>query len=146
MVAKHPEFTRGGHKTQSFTRQVWDPSRADWAHRDVDLPVAGGKPLVLVPRDWARPGLLMSSVRYFDTIMLTFAQERRTVIDRTGKALKPPKRTLRQQKQFARGIDTIIRVTREAHNLNEDLVTRFRNFVDMKYEPLSDDEIARRTR
>jgi hypothetical protein len=145
MLHKHPEFTSGSHRTDSFTRQVWDPGRLEWTDKKLVLPVANDKPLMLVPRDWARATLLMSSSRFFDTTMLTFAQERRTVIDKTtGKALKPSKDDLRQESQFARGIDTIIRVAREAQAHDEDLVARFRSFVDGRYEPLSDERIAKR--
>jgi hypothetical protein len=146
MVATHPEFTRGRHETQTFSRQVWEPSKKRWRDKDLDLPVAEGKPLILVPRDWARPHLLMSSGRYFETTILGFAQERRTVFDKsTGKALKPPKESLKQLPGLARGVETIARVTLEAHGLDQDLVARFREFVDEKYERLSDDDIAKRT-
>ena len=146
MVAKHPEFTSNGNVTTTVPRQVWDPNTARWKDKNLTLPLAAGGPLVLVPRDWARPTLLMSSGRYFDTTMLSFAQEQRTVINqKTGKALYPTKDDLRKRQEFVRGVETIIRETLGAHELDEDLVARFRRFVDSRYEPISDDEITRRT-
>jgi hypothetical protein len=146
MVSKHPEFTRGKHSTDVFDRQVWNPRRLRWEVKQLDLPVAEGKPLVLVPKHWARPGLLMSATRYYETTMLSFVQDQRAVIDRrTGKPIKDPKRVLKEKREFRRGRDTIIRVTEAAEAKREDLLDRFRSFVDSRYERLEDSEIDAKT-
>jgi hypothetical protein len=147
MVAKHPEFTRGRHKTRLFDRQVWNPSRRRWEEKALDLPVAAGKPLLLVPKHWARHALLMSSGRYYDTTMLSFVQDERAVPDaRTGKPIKDSKDVLKGKKEFERGHETIVRVTQQALEKQEDLLDKFRAFVDGRYERLDDDEIEKRTR
>jgi hypothetical protein len=147
MVSRHPEFKTGGQGVQTCVRQVWDPAGLSWIDKPLDLPVADNKPLVLVPRDWARGDLLMSSGRYYDTTMLSFVQDEETVIDvSTGKPLRPPKDTLKKRPTLARGTGTIIRVTQRALAGNTDLLDRFRAFVNQRYAPLSDDAIARRIR
>ncbi|NKT56398.1 hypothetical protein GS896_27955 [Rhodococcus hoagii] len=46
--------------------------------KSFELPVVDGKPLLLVPSSWARPSLLMSATRYYETKVLDYAQlERR---------------------------------------------------------------------
>lgn len=145
MMSKYPQLTQGKHTPISIDRKVWSPSRSLWVAKTLELPVAEDQPLLLVPRYWARPALLMSATRYYGTSMLTFAQEQRGVIDqRTGKLITEPKRVLKRLKKFERGRKTIIRVTQEAHDEREDILTRFRAFVDGKYEPLDDEEIERR--
>lgn len=147
MVQNYPEFARRPHRIGTFRRQSWDARHRRWVDKEFDLPVADGEPLVLVPRDWVRPRLMMSSARYYATTLLSFVQEERAVLDRTtGKLLTEPKKRLREMPQFQRGQATIVRVTEKALRRDEDLVDRFRAFVDARYEPLDDDVIDKRTR
>jgi len=149
MVEKYPQFTAGDHEIKSFRRPVWRPSGAQphWVFKSLDLPVAAGKPLLLVPKYWARPRLLMSGGRYYGTSVLSYVQNERAVRDRrTGKLIKEPKRLLRERDEFERGQDTVVRVTREAKNKREDLLATFRAFVDERYERLDPAEIDRRLR
>jgi hypothetical protein len=147
MMRKYPQFTQGSHYAKSFSRQVWSPSQKRWVYKTIELPVAAGIPLILVPKRWARPGLLMSAGRYYQTSLLSFVQEQRGVIDaETGDLLTEPKWRLEERKEFEQGLKTIMRVTREAHVEREDLLARFRAFVDRRYEPLDDDEIEKRLR
>jgi hypothetical protein len=146
MVRRHPEFTQNGHRTATVNRQVWDPRHKRWAYKKLTLPIADGRPLVLVPRRWVQPRLLMSSGRFYETTMLSFVQYQRAIPDRrTGKLIREPKDLLKKKKEFKRGEETIIRVTRQAKAKREDLLASFKEFVDRKYEPLEDDEIQKRT-
>lgn len=139
MVARYPQFTSGGHVTGKFDRQVWDPSAASWVTKTVELPVAAGKPLLLVPRDWARPTLLMSSTRYYDTVVLDYAQDEQAVVSpSTGKRITTPKDVLRTQVSLAPSRATILAVTLRALERDTDLLRRFKKFVDTKYEPVPD--------
>jgi hypothetical protein len=147
MMKKYPQFTQGGHRSEIVDRQVWSPGRAEWIQKSLDLPIAADRPLLLVPKYWARPWLLMSATRFYNTSMLSFAQEQRGVVDRrTGKLITDPKRVLKRKKELERGTETIVRVTEDAHGMREDLLARFRSFVDQRYERLEDDEIESRLR
>jgi len=144
MVKKYPEFTRGNHQTEVCLRPVWSVGQKKWIEKPLDLPVAEEKPLLLVPKYWARPRLLMFSGRYYDTALLSWVQDQLAVVNkRTGKLIKDPKRSLKRKRRYKRGRGTILRVTEQASATREDLVDHFRAFVDRKYERLDDEEIDR---
>jgi hypothetical protein len=143
-ITDFPQFRSAGHRVGVFERQVWDVSKLEWTSREVELPVVDGKPLLLVPRDWARPTLLMSAGRFYETSVLSYAQLEQAVMSSEGKLLKTPKDVLKTQSVLARGRGTNLRVTRRANEHNDDLIAYFRTFVDSRYEPLGDDEIIRR--
>lgn len=140
-----PEFRSGNHRSDKFDRQVWDAASRSWTRKTVELPVAAGKPLLLVPRDWARHTLLMSAGRFYETSVLTYAQLEQAVVGSDGVLLKTRKDDLKEQPPLARGRSTNLRVTRRAHEHEENLLATFRKFVDSRYQPLSDDQIRRKT-
>jgi hypothetical protein len=147
MLNKYPEFTQGSHEVRSFQRQVWSPSRSRWRLKPLDLPIAWDKPLLLVPKYWARPRLLMSTGRYYETSLLSYVQELRATRDRrTGKLLKDPKWRLKERDEFERGQETIHRITKQAKRKKHDLLSQFRTFVDQRYERLDDEELDKRLR
>lgn len=147
MVNKYPQFTQGSHEVRSFQRPVWSPARTAWRYKPLDLPIAWDKPLLLVPKYWARPHLLMSAGRYYETSLLSYVQESRAVRDRrTGKLIKEPKWRLKERAEFERAQETILRVTKQAKRRQDDLLSRFRDFVDGRYERLDESEIDRRLR
>lgn len=132
MVVKYPEFTAGGHVVQKVTRQVWNPFDLEWAYEEFTLPVADGKPLLLIPRGWARTNLLMSAGRFYGTTVLTFAQLKEAVRLADGSILTTPKDRLRGRPDLLPGRGTIIRVTKQALDNEEDLIAAFKAFVDSK--------------
>lgn len=145
MMVKYPQFAQGSHEVRSFQRPIWSPTGKAWRYKPLELPIAAGRPLLLVPKYWARPRLLMSTGRYYETSLLTYVQEQRAVRDRrTGKLITEPKRVLKKRNEFERGERTIIRVTKQAKRKREDLLAQFRAFVDGRYERLDDQEIAER--
>ena len=108
-----------------------------------------GRPLVLVPRDWARPVLLMSAGRFYEKTVLDYAQLERAMgrSKTTGKLILPRKKDLKRQQGLARGRDTNATVTLRAYEHEKrDLLEDFREFVDAKYRPLDDDVLGRKLR
>lgn len=134
MLAKYPEFTSGGHKVGTFKRQVWNPAVREWDEETFTLPIANGKPLLLVPLGWARRNLLMSATRYYETAVLSFAQFEQAAIGSDGKLIKTPKDQLKTQPGLRRGRKTIFAVTRRAIENEEDLLQTFKAFVDGRYD------------
>ncbi|OUS96148.1 hypothetical protein [Rhodococcus sp. NCIMB 12038] len=118
------------------TRIIFEPL-ADFTaeNKSFQLPEAGEMPLLLVPSGWARPTLLMSAVRYYETSVLGYAQLERAIVSSTGKLLKTPKDKLMTEPGLGRGRVTNLNVTRRAHAKNDDLVAKFKSFVDMKWTP-----------
>jgi hypothetical protein len=138
MVDQYSEFTSGAHRVDMFNCQVWDPTTRDWMIKSFELPVAGGKPLLLVPSSWARRTLLMSAPRYYGTKVLGYAQLERAVRLSTGKLIKTPKDRLMTEPGLGRGRATNLNVTRRAHENDDDLIGEFKQFVDMKWTPPAD--------
>jgi hypothetical protein len=146
MVRTHPEFTAGQNETRMVERQVWEPNSNQWVYKPLELPNADGRPLLLVPRDWARPTLLMNADRFFDKTVLDFVQleQMKGRHPRTGKAIVPSKDDLREQRELRQGRGTNLTVTLRAAALDEDLVAVFADFVDGKYEPVDDEVLSRK--
>ncbi|MGR0320419.1 hypothetical protein [Agromyces sp. ZXT2-3] len=143
MLATYPEFSSAGHTTKSYRRQVWNPVLREWDVEEFTLPVANGKPLLLVPKGWARPTLLMSATRYYETTVLSFAQLEQAVVTSDGKLLKTPKDKLKVQPGLERGRGTILRVTKRAIETEQDLIRAFKAFVDARFEAgIRDEEEA----
>lgn len=136
MVNRYPQFRSAGHRLVTDDYQVWDPAIQAWTERSLELPAADGKPLLLVPRGWARPRLLMSAGRYYDTSVLTYAQVEQAVLLQ-DKLVRTPKDRLKQQPELARGRTTNARVTLRAQTKDNDLVGIFTRFVDTRYDPPS---------
>lgn len=129
MIDTYPQFNSAGHKTQAYRKQIWNPIIGDWDEADMTLPVVDGKPLVLVPREWARPTLLMSATRYYETSVLSFAQLEQAVRASDGRLIKTPKDRLKKQSGLGRGRGTNMRITMRAFDNAEDLLATFKAFV-----------------
>lgn len=134
MVATYPEFTANGHKTKTVSCQVWDSTNKEWADAQYSLPVADGKPLLLVPEVWTRRNLLMSATRFYEKSVLDFAQLERAVRGSDGKLIKTPKDELPKVPGLGRSRSTSVRLTLEALAKNENLVAYFKAFVASKFE------------
>lgn len=135
MVDTYPQFAAAGHRLDTFKCHAWDLAKRDWATKSFQLPVADGKPLLLVPAGWTRPTLLMSATRYYETSVLSYAQLERAVKLSTGKLVKTPKEKLMTEPGLGRGRVTNLDVTHRAHANNDDLIAQFKQFVDMKWTP-----------
>lgn len=129
MLAQYPEFTREEHQVGTFSKRIWSTDALDWVDVEVTLPVADGKALLLVPTGWARPTLLMSAGRYYETSVLTFAQLEQAVLGSDGKLIKTPKDRLKKQTGLSRGRSTNLAVTMKAFEKGENLLAAFKAFV-----------------
>ena len=142
MIAKFPEFTAGTHTVGTFRRQVWDPVTREWDEIDITVPIANGKPLMLVPASWARANLLMSAGRFYETSVLSYAQLESATRTKDDKLLKTPKDTLKKRDGLGRGRNTNLRVTMRAIQNEEDLLAAFKAFVASKYDAAETGEAA----
>lgn len=129
MLVQYPEFTREERQVGRFTKQIWNTEALDWVDVEVTLPIVDGKALLLVPTGWARPTLLMSAGRYYETSVLTFAQLEQAVVGLDGKLIKTPKDRLKKQTGLGRGRSTNLAVTMRAFEKGEDLLAAFKLFV-----------------
>jgi hypothetical protein len=146
MMQKYPQFTAAPHQTEIFHRPFWDATQHQWAEKGFLLPIAEEDPLVLIPKRWVRPLLVLRSTRYYDTSLLSFVQEKVGTRDpKTGKLHAPPKWSLKRRKGLGPGAETVRLVTEEASSsFDRDLVDQFEAFARSRYDRLDDDELADR--
>ena len=143
MLALYPEFSSGVHRTMTITRQVWDPNMCRWDKQGMEVPVADGRPLLLVPVSWARNGLLLSAARYYETAVLSYAQDEQMSLSRAaGEAMKLPKRLLRKLPGLGRGRSTNLAVTLRAIDNSENLVEVFKRFADERRKHVGDEQVG----
>lgn len=131
MVAEYEELSNG--QLSEVEMQVWDPSNGCWRSERMVLPVIDGKPLMLVPQAWARPHLLLSSRRFFETSLLSYVQAEQSATLANGKQLTTPKWALKKQRGLARGRTTNTAVTLRASKRGDDLIGLFEEFVAERY-------------
>ncbi|QBS40389.1 hypothetical protein [Nocardia sp. CS682] len=141
MMTKYPEFKTHPSGVTTVMRQIWDPTDCVWVEKSVELPLADGKPLLLVPKGWVRRNLLMSAGRYYQVAVLGWAQEDQTVVV-DGNTMRPTKEELKRQAGLARGRATNVGITRQAHERTQDLIAQFIAFVDRKWTPPSHEAAA----
>ncbi|GAA4676660.1 hypothetical protein GCM10023197_35610 [Gordonia humi] len=113
--------------------RCWDSERRDWVTRDLYLPHVGGKPLLLVPEEWATGNLLMSAGRFYSTTVLSYVQGEYTSVGVNGRLNKPTKRALRDGGAAPVGRVTNIETTMRAMANTLDLVAEFESFVASKH-------------
>lgn len=129
----YPEFSTPGHRVSLFRRQVWDPSAGQWLEKEMMLPVAGGNPLLLVPNEWVRSDLLMSANRFYKTKVLDFVQQTKAAYLPDRKLHIPTKKELRAYPNLHGTHKTNIRVTLQALDAGDDLVSNFQDHVNKKW-------------
>lgn len=129
MLTHFPEFTAGNHSLLTVRKQVWDATASAWDEREMDLPVADGEPVLLVPQSWVGKHLLMGAKRFYDTSLLSYIQDDEAVVGADGRVYKTPKRALKERSALQRGRDTHIEVTKQAYANGIDLVALFEAFV-----------------
>lgn len=128
-VTHRPDFSELRRSVRTVDRQVWDPSALGWVAKPVDLPHVDGKPLLLVPRGWARANPLVSSSLYFGKSVLDFLQDERSVAMGNGVVIRPSKDSLRKDPRIRSGVDTNRIVTLRALTVDVDLLDKYEQHV-----------------
>ncbi|MGO4202463.1 hypothetical protein AB4Z09_12055 [Rhodococcus sp. TAF43] len=129
VVERYPEFTVGSHVVELVERQVWDPVGLDWSVELMELPMVNGEPLLLVPIEWARKNLLMSSERFYEKTVLDFVQAQGAVMLSGDRLHKTPKNVLRANPGVGPGVRTNRAVALRALRADTDLVEMFEGHV-----------------
>lgn len=142
MLHTYPQFTAGDHQTRQVTRRVWNPDTVSWDQATFELPVADGRPLLLVPHNWARRHLLMSATRFYEKAVLDFAQLECAVTGNDGNLIKTPKDALGRQTGLGRGRETNLRLTLRALESDQNLIAYFKAFVSSKHDRPREDGSA----
>lgn len=141
MMDRYPQLAR---RTQRAPRRAWDGS-GGWVEHDIELPVANGRPVLLVPRDWARNSLMMGSRRYYSRAILDYFQQQQT-IQVSGHRFQPSKEVLRRRDATAYSRPLVLDTTVTAAHHGQDLMKQFKALIDAEYTPLTNDMLDRKTR
>lgn len=133
MVLRFPELA-GQSGMRRVTRQVWHPLSCTWVDQFVELPTVDNKPLLLVPKEWARDNLTLNATRFYDTALLSHVQMERATLTHEGKLLKTPKDRLREDATLARNYDTIVRIVEDAYGKGTNIVVDFKHWAQERYK------------
>ncbi|TFC94022.1 MULTISPECIES: hypothetical protein [Cryobacterium] len=101
MMAKHPEFhTRRPTTTMKTT--YWNNARATWESKTLTLPVADGKPLLLVPKWFANYKIQMTYGQYYGVAVLDYVKwENLVKVVRRKETVSRPRFTKKELKTMS---------------------------------------------
>jgi hypothetical protein len=123
---------------------LFDPASLTWKKRNLTLPVADGRPLLLVPKEWVYWRLLMDVSPFYNRYATETLQIEQTVIGSDGKARKPSKKKLNESNPDKRELNRK-QATKYKEQDNRNLVDEYQQEVDSDFAPLTDDDIRNRT-
>lgn len=130
MMRRYPQL---GAQTHRGEYQVWDDKVLTWTTRTAELPLVYGAPLLLVPKQWAGPSLLMNYQRFHQTTVLGWGQELHTVYLPNGRVARLPKKKLEQMPGYRPSRVTNLRLTQHAYDNGVNLIQEFTHFVEQRY-------------
>lgn len=130
MMRRYPQL---GQRTHQGKYQIWDDQSLTWSTRVAELPRVYGAPLLLVPRQWAGPSLLMNYQRFHQTTVLGWGQEMHTIYLPNGGFSQPTKKQIERMPGYKLSRETNLRQTRQAYANGVDLIQEFTNFVEQRY-------------
>ncbi|MFJ1744015.1 hypothetical protein ACIOG4_35735 [Streptomyces microflavus] len=130
--------------------QVWDAGSGSWSKETINLPhvkIDGDserRPLLLVPKIAVHRNLRMGPSKYWEVEILGSIQGDLTAYI-GGKAVAPSKKDLKGRDEYRHKRSLNVKRTHEIWTRdNFNLLEAYRERVDSKYEPLSDDEIEQK--
>lgn len=128
---------------QTTTRalMVWDSQKFDWTYKSCQLPFAGGKQLVLVPRDWVTPRPLMHPSPFYNRYTTQAVQDEQTTVDRDGNVVRPYKWQIKAAHRDIKQFNS----DRTLHDISvSNHVLEYQQEVDQNFVPVDADEARRR--
>ncbi|KQY75817.1 hypothetical protein ASD13_06105 [Microbacterium sp. Root1433D1] len=141
MMSRYPSLAAGA-STDEY--DVFDPATLRWTKQRLTLPVADGRALLLVPKEWVYWRLLMDVSPFYNRYATETLQAEQTVIQADGKASKPSKKKLKENNRDKRELNRKQAVKYKEQD-DRNLVDEYQREVDAGFTPLTDDEIRSRT-
>lgn len=138
MMLQYPALAR---EKLGSKLMVWDDQEKDWAHVEFELPFIGGKQLVLVPRGWVTPRLLMHPNPYYNRYTTSALQEEQTTYGRDGKATRPYKWQIKAENPLVKAFNSE-RTLKDIGVKNH--VLEYQKEVDRCFVPIEPDEARSR--
>lgn len=121
----------------------YDPAAKRWVTTSVTLPLVAGRQLLLIPKSWVGWKLQMDYPPFYNNFATETVKFERGTYDSRGRFLGPSKEALNIEFRNKRGLnnDQAAKYMQQGRNLTME----YQAFVDNAFEPLSDDEMDRRT-
>lgn len=146
-MAKHPEFL--SRPTSTIETSYWNHALGTWDTKVLTLPVADGKPLLLVPKWFVNFKIQMTYGQYYgvdvlDVVQWEYPEE---VVRRKKKVIRPryTKKVLKQMPDYAPSRPTSAKQTaRIFEETGKDVLGGYRTKQQSSFVPLSDDQLAER--
>jgi len=122
--------------------RLWDPLNLEWYEKDVCLPFAFGKQLLVIPLEWTNGDVRMAPIPFYNHKATQTLQIEQTVTH-NGVKMKPSKRQLRKQNPDVKKLNSTQTVT-YLQDYERNLVQEFREDVDRSYEAMTAEKAALR--
>lgn len=140
MIATYPAI---GAKKATNTYPIWDGKTGDLVDTNLDLPVAQGKPLLLVPFNWIYWRTVMDPDQFYNRYATQTIQDEETTYTSDGRPNKPSKESIKRKHKAVK--ETNVRqATKYAEQHNRNLVLEYEREIDANHEPMTLDEVERR--
>ncbi|WP_344200177.1 hypothetical protein [Aeromicrobium alkaliterrae] len=140
MIAAYPSI---GASMATDTYPIWDAVSGDLVEKSLDLPVAQGKPLLLVPTNWIFWRTVMDPDQFYNRYATRTIQDEQTTYASDGKASKPSKELIKKNNKAVK--ETNVRqATKYADQHDRNLVLEYEQEIDANHEPMTLDEIDRK--
>jgi hypothetical protein len=134
---------------QDHDVKVFDEATKRWADATVRLPTMHGHALLLIPRGWVRPHLLMYPTQFFNRFAKKTVQDERSTTDEKGKRHGPSMKALDEEfrgKHRDLNVKQSIKYKNDPNEENRrDLVQEYRTLVDADFDELTEDDAKQRT-
>lgn len=145
MVIKHPEL-KARRPMGTLRVKYWDHAHGKWDHKTMTLPVADGKPLLLVPRSFVNYKIQMTYGQYYQVPLLDYIQSEDLVSVARGKklVLRPrfTKKHLKTTPALSRSRETNCKQTARIFKKDgTDVLGDYRTKQQSSFAPLTDAQL-----
>lgn len=140
VIATYPSI---GAKMATNTYPIWNGTVGDLVDRKLDLPIADGKPLLLVPTNWIYWRPVMDPDQFYNRYATRTIQDEQTTYTSDGKPNKPSKESIKKNNKSVKETNAR-QATKYAEQHNRNLVYEFEQEIDANHEPMTLDEIDRK--
>lgn len=141
MMSRYPALARA---TSTEAIPIYDTAVRKWGLVDVELPFVAPHQLLLVPKEWVYWRSLMAPEPFYNRFATSTVQIERGHFDPDGRFRGPSKKSLNDEFRDHRKLNNDQAVKYKL-NQERDLVLEYQAEVDREFEPLTDEEVDRRT-
>jgi hypothetical protein len=141
MIERFPSI---GSNTRVEEVNIYNQDSLSWEARPTELPFINPYQFLLVPKEWTYWRTLMARDPFYNRFSTETVKYERAHVDDRGKIHGPSKKSIKNEfpNKVNLNIKQAVKYKREE---GRNLVQEYQGFVDQEFDPISDDEITRRT-